>query len=151
MEKLRKEISGLDTKGHPLNRGHLRSLKYLQNVMKESTYHDARHASRWVPQLTPHSPPTVPLRASQQPNSPERHCLAHRRRSRPQVANPRPQGHRGGLQRVHPAPSAGPIRYGCRVLPPRAVGRGHASLPRPNDAELWILAFQRRAPTVSRQ
>lgn len=36
MEKLRKEIAELDTKGESINRTHLRSLKCLQNVLKES-------------------------------------------------------------------------------------------------------------------
>ena len=36
MEKLREEIAELDTKGGAMKRTHLRNLKYLQNVLKES-------------------------------------------------------------------------------------------------------------------
>lgn len=36
MQKVREEITNLDTNGQPIDRSHLRSLKYLQNVLKES-------------------------------------------------------------------------------------------------------------------
>ena len=36
MKKLRQEIASLDTQGEPINRTHLKSLSYLQNVLKES-------------------------------------------------------------------------------------------------------------------
>lgn len=34
--KLRREISGLNLQDGPLQRSHLRGMKYLQNVLKES-------------------------------------------------------------------------------------------------------------------
>lgn len=148
LRKLKTEIMEFSSRSTPLDRTELRSMRYLQNVLRESK---SCHILRVVlPRIDETgSSPTLPSSPGQLQNGHQGHHTSDRRRSGWKIASAHTEWQRRRFQRLLHAQAAGPLRHGRRDIPAGKVGQVSANAERQGKCRVGLSSVQRRPAGVS--